>query len=146
MVADGLHDYYMSSNTQVMPDAEGLGPLEMNVLGLLDARTGSTVSDVRARLRAAGGELAYTTVMTVLVRLHRKGVVERRKEGAHYLYFSAKKAPRVSATIFARIKRSLFGSDRTRPIVALLQDDDLSPEDLRALRTVIDERLARRRR
>ena len=31
-------------------------------------------------------ELAYTTVMTILVRLWRKGLLERRKDGRAYAY------------------------------------------------------------
>jgi predicted transcriptional regulator len=124
---------------------DDLGPLEMKVLGLLRAGEPASVADVRARLEAAGHELAYTTVMTVLGRLHAKELVDRQKEGARYLYVPARKASKVSAGIFARVKRSLFHSDRARPIVALLDDDDLSPEDLRALRAVIDEKLKKKR-
>ena len=32
---------------------------------------------------------AYTTVMTVLIRLHRKGLVERRKEGRGHVYVAS---------------------------------------------------------
>ncbi len=115
----------------------------MNVLGLLRPGTPSSVADVRGRLQATGVELAYTTVMTVLVRLHGKGMVERRKDGTRFVYLPAKRASQVSAGIFTRIKRALFQNDRARPIVALLDDDDLSPDDLRALRAVIDEKLKR---
>jgi predicted transcriptional regulator len=125
---------------------DDLGPLEMKVLGLLRAGEPSTVAQVQQRLGSGGAELAYTTVMTVLVRLHRKGMVDRRKEGTRFVYVPAKKASRVSAGIFTRIKQALFQSDRARPIVALLDDDDLSPDDLRALRTVIDEKLQQKKR
>ena len=35
---------------------------------------------------AIGGDLAYTTVMTILVRLQAKGVIERSKVGRAYRY------------------------------------------------------------
>ena len=54
-----------------------LGPLEMRILGFLDGAEPQSVADLRARL---GNELAYTTVMTVLSRLHDKGLVVRVKE------------------------------------------------------------------
>src|SRR4051812_50204903 len=42
---------------------------------------------VPAEVQAAvGGDLAYTTVMTILVRLHDKGVIERSKVGRAYAY------------------------------------------------------------
>ncbi|HKO92378.1 MAG TPA: BlaI/MecI/CopY family transcriptional regulator [Polyangiaceae bacterium] len=43
------------------------------------------VSDVVALLEKQR-EIAYTTVMTTLVRLHRKGLLEREREGKRYLY------------------------------------------------------------
>jgi predicted transcriptional regulator len=118
-----------------------LGPLEMQVLGLLDRSEPLTVAAVQAKLGEAGSDLAYTTVLTVLSRLHQKGLAERTKDGNRFLYVASRSSSRVSASILTRIKRSLFQSDRTRPIVALLDDSELSDDELRALRDVIDVRL-----
>ena len=41
---------------------------------------------VRDVARKLGGRLAYTTVMTILVRLHDKGVVERQRDGRAFAY------------------------------------------------------------
>jgi predicted transcriptional regulator len=123
-----------------MPDEHGLGPLEMRVLGLLGNEPAS-VHDVQQALARAGHELAYTTVMTVLVRLHEKGLARRTKEGRRYLYRLGRRAPSITRTIVSRIQEALFPGDRARPILALLDDDSLSEEDLRALRRKIDERL-----
>lgn len=112
----------------------------MRVLGLLGSEPAS-VQEIQSALARSGHDLAYTTVMTVLGRLHEKGLVARAKEGRRYLYRLGRRAPSVSRGIVARIQRALFPSDRTRPILALLEDDTLSDEDLRALRRKIDERL-----
>ncbi len=112
----------------------------MKVLGLL-GKTPLSVGAIRDRLRADRSDLAYTTVMTVLARLHGKGLVERDKEGNRWLYVVARKAPRVSEGILARVGRSLFERDRTRPILALLDDAELSEEELRGLRRAIDVKL-----
>ena len=115
-----------------------LGPLEMRVLGLLDGTEPHSVADLRSQL---GTSLAYTTVMTVLSRLHKKGLVVRRKEGHRFLYWSAPWAPKVKGGIFDRMRRALFPNGEARPLIALLEQEDLSQEDLRALRDVIDRRL-----
>ncbi len=47
----------------------------------------ATVREVWQELRAQGKRLAYTTVMTVMVRLHEKGILRRVKEGKGYRYF-----------------------------------------------------------
>jgi predicted transcriptional regulator len=117
----------------------------MKVLGLLDAGEPLPVAAVQKRLSASGQELAYTTVMTVLVRLHEKGLVTRRKEGARFLYAPARRAPKVAAGILDRVQKSLFRNDRTRPILALLEDEELSEEELREVRAMIDARLGERR-
>lgn len=122
-------------------DEQALGPLEMRVLGLLAGGGPTSVQDIQAAMARAGHDLAYTTVMTVLGRLHDKGLVVRTKEGRRFLYSPADRAPAVTHGIMARIQNALFPGDRARPILALLEDESLSESDLRALRRKIDERL-----
>src|SRR4029079_3616436 len=122
-----------------MPEGEhGVGPLEMRVLGLLGGAEPTSVLDIQSALARSGHALAYTTVMTVLGRLHDKGLVLRTRDGRRYLYRLAKRAPAVTHGIVSRIQRALFPGDRARPILALLEDDALSEKDLRALRRKID--------
>lgn len=60
------------------------GGLEAEVLAALwAADRGLTPGEVRLQL---GSELAYTTVMTTLSRLHEKGAVQRRRAGRAYRY------------------------------------------------------------
>ena len=69
---------------------QGLGPLESRVLGLLwDHGRAATVRDVHG----AVPELAYTTIMTTLDRLYRKGVLIRQQRGRAFTY-----EPRCSPT------------------------------------------------
>jgi predicted transcriptional regulator len=66
-----------------------VGPLEYACLKVLWRRGSVSVGQVLTELnsgREAGNELAYTTVMTVLVRLHEKGVLGREKKGRSFVY------------------------------------------------------------
>jgi BlaI family penicillinase repressor len=63
-------------------------PLELECLKVLWKLGGGNVKDVRLGL-AESRDLAYTTVMTVLDRLARKGGVVRRKVGRSFLYSPA---------------------------------------------------------
>lgn len=96
---------------------------------------------VAAEVQAVvGGELAYTTVMTILVRLHDKGIIERDKVGRAYAYRTAVSE---SDVIAGEIRRLLGrGHDR----VALLQGllDGLPPGDEELLRRLLAEATARR--
>ena len=60
-----------------------LGHLETRVMALLWANGESSVHDVVARL---GRSLAYTTIMTTLDRLFKKGLLTRRKSERAFLY------------------------------------------------------------
>lgn len=66
-----------------------LGTLEYPIMEALWQRFPMNVGDVLERLndpRGEDDELAYTTVMTVLSRLHDKGIVDREKKGRSYQY------------------------------------------------------------
>lgn len=65
-----------------------LGHLEIEVMEILWTRGHSSVHDVAQRL---GRPLAYTTVMTTLDRLFKKGLLDRRKSERAFLY-----SPRLS--------------------------------------------------
>lgn len=65
------------------PEQWFLGSLQSRVLEVLSKRGPSTVRAVAGTLR---GRFAYTTVMTVLSRLHEKGLVGREHEGKGYVY------------------------------------------------------------
>lgn len=115
-----------------------LGPLEQRVLDLLwQRRFALSVREVREAL--AGG-LAYTTVMTTLDRLYKKGLLERAREGRGFRY-----APRASRETFAAglLRRSLdrvFGRASLRPLLSTLvdavgeRDRELLPELERLVR------------
>ncbi|HTC82465.1 MAG TPA: BlaI/MecI/CopY family transcriptional regulator [Acidimicrobiia bacterium] len=63
-----------------------MGELEASVMGVLWTRGGwSTPGEVHDVL-GARRPLAYTTVMTILVRLWRKGRLERQRDGRAYVY------------------------------------------------------------
>jgi BlaI family transcriptional regulator, penicillinase repressor len=124
------------------PQSFEAGPLEMRVLGILDGRASLGVSEIQAALRKAGSDLAYTTVMTVLVRLHQKGFVKRKKEGRQFLYSVAGGRESASGRLFERVRHALFHGDRLRPILALLDGgDDLTVDELQALRQAVDDKL-----
>jgi len=114
-------------------------------MGLLVELEPASVQSVRSALERTGHEVAYTTVLTVLTRLHEKGVVAREKDGRRHVYRLAKRTPALTERLVSRVQRALFPRDRARPILALLDDESLSDRDLRALRAKIDERLGRKR-
>ena len=82
------------------PTARGikqvLGELEAEVMNTLWQRTDQTVVEVEERLRRKR-EIAHTTVLTTLDRMHRKGYLTRQKQGKAFVY-----APRYTREEFER--------------------------------------------
>ena len=86
-------------------DAQGgrraAGELETAVLAVLQA-AGRPLSPAEVREQLGDG-LAYTTVVTILSRLHAKGVLNRRKAGRAYLYAPVTDEPGLAARRMARV-------------------------------------------
>lgn len=96
-----------------------IGPLEQKVLDLLWKQTGAV--SVRHVQSALGDELAYTTVMTTLDRLYKKGFLGRQREGRAFRYFARTSREAFAAGLLRRsLGRLLPGT--TRPLLASLVD------------------------
>jgi predicted transcriptional regulator len=96
-------------------------PLELLCLNALWSLGEGSVKDVRAEV-APSRPLAYTTVMTVLDRLARRGIVTRRKAGRAFVY-----APSVSRDAMRRLAlqeflASYFESS-PRQLIQFLQEE-----------------------
>lgn len=96
------------------------------------------VSDVLAALEKQR-EIAYTTVMTTLSRLHHKGLLERELEGRRYLY-----SPKLSREAFleSTAREVLDQAVGGRGAMAMLSEkvSHASASDLDALETLIRNR------
>jgi predicted transcriptional regulator len=111
-----------------------MGALEAEVLAFLWKADGPvTPREVRD---GAGLDLAYTTVMTILIRLWKKGLADRELQGRAYAY-----RPRFDeADYVARSMREALehASDRTAVLGRFV--GTLSRSEARALRALLDSR------
>jgi predicted transcriptional regulator len=124
--------------------AHELGPLEMEVLGLVEKLGACDVAAIRAALSQKGSELAYTTVMTVLSRLHEKGALTREKQGKRFVYGAARGGAALKSSMLKRIQAALFKGKGPASLVALLEAERLSSDELRELRRWVNARLKER--
>jgi predicted transcriptional regulator len=106
-----------------------LGDLEARVMRRIWARNEPvTVRDVLADLQAER-DIAYTTVMTVMSNLERKGWLQRHAEGRAYRY-----EPLVSAEQYgADLMRQALEASTDRPAVLMHFMEELSGDEARAL-------------
>ena len=96
------------------------------------------VSDVLAVLEQQR-DIAYTTVMTTVVRLHRKGLLRRVREGKRYLYF-----PKLTREQFleSTAREVLDGAVAAPQAMAMLVEkvSEASASELDALEALIRRR------
>jgi len=99
-----------------------------------------SVRDVCADLRES---VAYTTVMTTMDRLFKKGLLSRRKLGRAFLYKAAATRHEIEGAVAAELVESLMQRDEALPILSSLVDA-VSDRD----RALLDEleRLIREKR
>ncbi|HXW62719.1 MAG TPA: BlaI/MecI/CopY family transcriptional regulator [Candidatus Acidoferrales bacterium] len=88
-----------------------LAPLELECMNMLWPLGEATVREIRDRLTPRRTR-AYTTIMTIMDRLARKGVVERRKAGRAYVYRARLAAEDARSQALAQILENFFGGSK----------------------------------
>ena len=115
------------------PRRRGQGELEVQVLSALrEAEGPATAGWVQDRL---GGDLAYTTVITILTRLLAKGAVTRERAGRSFAWTPASD----EAGLAARKMRKLLDGEPDREAVLASFVTALSPDDERLLRELLGQ-------
>ena len=94
----------------------GLGALEREVMSLAWDQQELSVRDVCAAL---GSTVAYTTVMTTMDRLYKKGLLSRRKAGRAFLYQAAATREEVDGAVTAELVQGLLRRDGSEPLPIL---------------------------
>lgn len=103
------------------PLRAALGPLERAVMDAMWRGGRLSVREVQAQLVSPA---AYTTVMTTLDRLFKKGLVHRAREGRAFVYTAALERHELEATMTAGLVTGMLagGSGATRPFLSNLVD------------------------
>jgi predicted transcriptional regulator len=103
------------------PLSTALGSLERAVMDTVWRGGDFSVRDVQSQLPRPA---AYTTVMTTLDRLYKKGLVLRRREGRAFVYTAALQRHELEATMTTGLLRRMLssGSGAARPFLSNLVD------------------------
>ena len=110
------------------------GELEAAVMDALWRRGApATVRDVLAELTASRS-LAYTTVMTVLDNLHRKGALSREMEGRAWRYSPTRSRAEHSAAMLQDVLSA--AGDRDQVLMHFVAD--LDPDAVASLRSAVE--------
>jgi predicted transcriptional regulator len=110
---------------------------ELEVLGALWRLGRGTVRDVLDDLAGRDRRLAYTTVLTLLSRLEKRGHVRKSRDGQAHVFRPHISEERVTADRMGSLAKSL-GHGQTMPLLLkLVEAQHLSTEDIRQLRELL---------
>lgn len=111
---------------------------ELRLMRLLWIRGESAVSDLVQALPDEA-PLAYTTVLTTVRILEKKGYVVHRQEGRAFLYSPCVAEHEARRSEVRHVLQRFFGNSRERLLLSLLGDADVTPEELERLKQAIAE-------
>ncbi|MFX0537595.1 BlaI/MecI/CopY family transcriptional regulator [Ornithinimicrobium sp. Y1847] len=113
-----------------------LGDLERTVMDALWSHGPDlSVREVMDTMEASGSkELAYTTVMTVLDRLAKKGIATRTRDGRAWRYTAASSREELAG---AALRSTLDGVQADRRLAMMHFLSDASPAELEDLRAAL---------
>jgi BlaI family transcriptional regulator, penicillinase repressor len=117
-------------------------PLELEIMKILWQTGHVTVQAVQERLP---GELAYTTVQTMLNVLHRKGKVRRALKGRAYEYEPSVSREKAVRSALRDVINRLFGGSAESLVMSLVASRDLTPEKLAELYRLVSQSQAEER-
>ena len=111
-----------------------LTPLELEIMQVLWEAGPSTVTEVRPKLK---GQLAYTTVQTMLNVLLRKGKVSRVQEGRAFRYRAAVNRKRATGSAVEDLVRRMFGGSPEALLMTMVESRQIGKKELDRLSEMV---------
>ncbi len=128
----------MNDETEPVAQSTSVGELEASVLAALWDSGELATPDVFTQVGKPRG-LAYTTILTVLQRLHRKGLVSRRADGKAHIYSPALSREQFSERRGEFLASAMVGLGGAGLSALLAEAKRLDPAFIAMLRSQLQE-------
>lgn len=115
-----------------------LGERELEILNTVWELGEASVSDVRAILLTRG-PIAYTSVMTTMRKLADKGYLSFSEDEKQYIYKPQKSRSEVRMGLLSDLISSAFKGSPLSLVQTLVREADLSDQEMREIKKVIDQ-------
>ena len=112
---------------------------ELEILKVIWQLGPSTVREVYREL-SKHRKIAYTTVLTMMGILERKGHLKKTAGERAYLYRTAKPQAQVTAGMVKEFVNRVFNGSSQPLLVHLVEDKGISAEELAELETLVKQR------
>jgi BlaI family transcriptional regulator, penicillinase repressor len=113
---------------------QALTPLELEIMQVLWEAGPSTVTEVRPKVK---GDLAYTTVQTMLNVLLRKGKVKRVQEGRAFRYRAIVDQKRATGSAVEDLVRRMFGGSPEALLMTMVESRQIGAKELERLSEMV---------
>jgi BlaI family penicillinase repressor len=113
--------------------------LELQVLSVLWEDSPATVREVLAKL-PDGKERAYTTVLTVMQNMEKKGLLSREPRGNAHVYSPTESKRQTLRPMMRGLLQNVFGGRVSTVMQHLLEDAEVSDDELGEIRRLVDAR------
>lgn len=113
-----------------------LGGTEMEILRLVWALGRASARQVHTEMDR---DVAYTTVTTIMKNLADKGYLRYEREGATFVYTSAKPAEEVRQSVLGSIVDKVFGGSARTLIHTLAGHESLTEAEQAEVRRLLDQ-------
>ena len=124
----------------VRPPAKELTERELEVMHVFWVAGESTAAEIRDRLAAAGRNLAYTTVATLVRILAEKRFLEQTNAERPFLYRPLRSFEDVSRSILGDLVERVFRGSREQLLVRLLDGRRLTAKERAVLEAILQEK------
>lgn len=113
-----------------------LGDVELEILNIVWKLKKATVSDVHKEI-LKHRESAYTSVMTMMQSLAKKGILNFEKVGRSYLYKAAEEPSAIRSNLLERTTDLVFGGSMVSLVQHMVKHEKLSEAELKELEEII---------
>jgi BlaI family penicillinase repressor len=122
------------------PPAKELTERELEVMQVVWKRDGGTVAEIRDELAAAGQDLAYTTVATLVRILAEKSFVQQVNNERPFVFRPLRSYEDVSGRMLDDLLDRVFQGSREELLVRLVDQKKLSAKERAVLTQILKER------
>ena len=120
------------------PIQPGLTENEFMVMKELWAHSPLTVAQILEKLDRQP-KPAYTSLLTLVQAMEKKGYIGHHKEGKAYTYFPILKQSAFTSGEIQRMSERLFGGRSLSLLMNLIENEQLSREDVEQLKKMLEE-------
>jgi predicted transcriptional regulator len=115
-----------------------LSPANLEIMKVVWEKKEVTVADVVEAINATRREpVRRTTVQVQMNRLEDYGWLKHRTEGRTYVYSAIVEKHKTRREILEDIRNRVFGGSRAELVKCLIEDEDLTQEEIKELRELL---------